>query len=111
MPNIFETQNSNIDEADFTDEPVQSSFDGERQITLQYGTEKVTVDITSPGYMGKNLGQIAAMRADELGFSREATRLNYRLAGSYVESTFIPKPGQVFVLSTSADTKGDPKAQ
>jgi hypothetical protein len=108
MPNLFETSSS-FEEEDFTDEAVAvSSFDGTRQISLKYGTETVYVDLTLSSYSGKTLAQIAGLRADELGFSRDASGLNYRRGGESVEPSFIPKPGMSFVLSTSADTKGRP---
>lgn len=110
MPNLFETSAS-FQEEDFTDEAVAvSPFDGTRQISLKYGTETVYVDLTVSIYAGQTLATIAALRADELGFSRDALRLNYRRGGESVEPSFIPKPGMSFVLSTSVDTKGDSKS-
>jgi len=111
MPNLFETSAS-FEEEDFTDEAVAvSSFDGTRQISLKYGTETVYVDLTLSTYAGKTLAQIAALRADDLGFSRDASRLNYRRGGESIEPSFIPKPGMSFVLSTSVDTKGQPDSK
>jgi len=107
MSNPFETSAS-FEEEDFTDEAVVTSFNAERQISLKYGTESVTVDVMDNKYAGKTLAQIAALRADDLGFSRDASQLNYRRGGESVEPSFIPKPGMSFVLSTSVDTKGQP---
>jgi hypothetical protein len=108
MANIFETS-EDYNEPDFTDSPVVNSFDGTRQISLKYGTETIYVDITLSAYSGRTLSQIAALRADELGFSRDASKLNYRQGGDFVEPSLIPKPGMSFILSTSADTKGNPE--
>lgn len=109
MANPFESSGA-YNEPDFTDEAVVSTFDGTRQISLKYGTETVYVDLTLSTYAGKTLSQIAALRADELGFSRDASKLNYRHGGEFVKSSLIPKPGMAFILSTSADTKGDPES-
>jgi hypothetical protein len=97
------------EEEDFVDEQpevLEEGFNLNTDIRLDYGTETVFVNVTEEPYAGKTLSQIAAMKANELGFSRDPNTLNYKKNGNYIDGTTVPNPAEHYTASAARDTKG-----
>ena len=111
MSDLFSSNLDNQDfEEDFEDtaeELLETTFDPFKEIILKYGTESARVDITSPSYVGKSLVNLAILKSEELGISRNPKDLNYKYSGDYVEGSTIPAAGREYIISASRDTKGN----
>ena len=76
------------------------SFNKKVDICLKCGVYYIFVDTTLPRYLGKNLAKLITVCRHQLVIKAEVNELVVSTNGISVDLSSLPKPGQLYTIST-----------